>query len=256
MFAATGLVRLATRAAENSSMSFAAVIFDFFATLTPSTPEDVWHEHTARSAAPVGLDVAKWRRALDESWAERATGALGDLPATFRELARRNGVVPGDDALSAACAARRAAQNELFVFRPDALSVLAGVRERGLKVGVLSDCTSELAEAWSRLPVAGLVDARVLSCEAGRRKPDPVLFTAIAARLGVAPADCMYVGDGGGRELTGASACGMRAVMLRAPDWHSSSAHAREDDWAGPWVPSLSEVLDLLEAPGAAGPGD
>jgi putative hydrolase of the HAD superfamily len=227
-------------------MSFAAVIFDFFGTLTPSTPEHVWQDHTARSAAPLGLDAATWRRALDESWAERATGVLGDLPATFRELARRHGVVPGDEALRAACSARRAAQDELFVFRDDALAVLAEVRSRGLRLGVLSDCTAELAEAWVRLPVAGLVDARVLSCEAGRRKPDPELFAAIAGLLGVAMRDCLYVGDGGGHELSGASACGMHAVMLRAPDWYANSSHAREDDWAGPWVPSLSAVLQLL----------
>jgi putative hydrolase of the HAD superfamily len=228
-------------------MSFAAVVFDFFATLTPSTPEAVWQEHTARSAALLGVDAAIWRRALDESWPERATGALGDLPATFRELARRHDVAPDDDALAAACAARTAAQSELFVFRPDALAVLAAVRGRGLKVGVLSDCTVELAEAWPALPVAPLVDARVLSCEAGRRKPDPWLFNTIAGHLGVPAGQCLYVGDGGGRELSGASACGMRAVMLRADDWYTSSAHAREDDWAGPWVRSLSDVLRLLD---------
>ncbi|HEX2322169.1 MAG TPA: HAD family hydrolase [Streptosporangiaceae bacterium] len=228
-------------------MSFAAVVFDFFATLTPSTPDAVWQEHTARSASLLGLDATVWRRALDESWPERATGALGDLPATFRELARRHGVEPDEDALAAACAARRSAQSELFVFRPDALGVLAAVRDRGLKVGVLSDCTVELAEAWAALPVAPLIDARVLSCEAGRRKPDPWLFTTIAGHLGVAAGQCLYVGDGGGRELSGASACGMRAVMLRADDWYTSSAHAREDDWAGQWIPSLSGVLRLLD---------
>jgi phosphoglycolate phosphatase-like HAD superfamily hydrolase len=138
----TGTLAGLRRPAENknSGMSFAAVVFDFFATLTPSTPEAVWQEHGA-----------------------------------------------------------------------------------------------------------GLVDARVLSCEAGRRKPDPVLFTTIARQLGVAPADCLYVGDGGGGELSGASACGMHAVMLRAADWYTSAAHARKDDWAGPWVPSLSAVLPLLD---------
>jgi putative hydrolase of the HAD superfamily len=227
-------------------MAIDTVIFDFFGTLTPSTPEEVWHEHTSRSAGVLGIDGATWRQALDESWAERATGALGDMPSTFRELARRCGAEPTDEALAAACAARSAAQRELYVFRPDALEVLARVRSLGYRLGILSDCTIELADAWDALPVAGLVHARVLSCEVGRRKPDPELFALIAAGLGAKPAQCLYIGDGGGRELTGASRCGMTAVMLRADDWHANAAHNREDDWAGPEVPSLTAVLPLL----------
>ncbi len=227
-------------------MPITAVIFDFFGTLTPSTPERVWRDHSARSAAPLGISATAWRSALEESWHERARGMLGDVPATFRELARRSGVEPSDEALAAACAARAAAQRELFVFRSDALDVLARVRALGLKVGVLSDCTVELAEAWASLAVAALVDARVLSCEVGRSKPDPELFILIASLLDVAPADCLYVGDGGGSELTGAVGCGMRAVMLRADDWDINVAHGREDEWPGRQVSSLSEVLPLL----------
>jgi len=230
-------------------MPVTAVVFDFFGTLTPGTPEHVWAEHTARSAAPLGVDPAAWRSALDGSWPERVIGALGDLPATFRVLAARAGAQPDEAAIAAACAARMAAQRELFVFRDGALDVLAAVRAAGLRVGVLSDCTVELAQAWAELPVAGLVDARVLSCEAGRRKPDPELFRMIAGLLGADPADCLYVGDGGGRELTGASGCGMRAVLLRERDWAGSAAHDREDGWAGPWVPSLAAVLPLLGEP-------
>lgn len=227
-------------------MPIAAVIFDFFGTLTPSTPSRVWDEHAARSAAPLGIAAPAWRAALNASFAERVTGRLGDLPATFRALARRTGVDPGDEALAAACAARMAAQRELFVFRPDALDVLAEVRARGLRLGVLSDCTVELAETWPELPVSALVHARVLSCEAGRRKPDPALFRMIAAELGVSPPDCLYVGDGGGYELTGASGCGMRAVMLRAADWSDNETLTRDDDWAGPSVSSLTAVLTQL----------
>jgi putative hydrolase of the HAD superfamily len=224
----------------------AAVIFDFFGTLTPSTPSQVWDEHAARSAAPLGIAPQVWRAVLHDSFAERVTGRLGDLPATFRALARRAGTDPSEEALAAACAARMGAQRELFTFRPDALGVLADLRARGLLRGVLSDCTVELSETWSELPVSGLVHARVLSCEAGRRKPDPGLFRMIAADLGVAPEDCLYVGDGGGYELTGAAGCGMRAVLLRAADWAENETHTRDDDWSGPAVRSLSAVMSLL----------
>ena len=227
-------------------MAVTAVIFDFFGTLTPSTPASVWDDHAARSAAPLGIPARAWRAVLDASFPDRATGGLGDLTATFRTLARRLGVDPGEEALAAACAARMATQRELFGLRADAVSVLTELRSRGLRLGVLSDCPAELAETWPRLPVAGLVDARVLSCEEGRRKPDPELFRLIADRLGVGPPDCIYVGDGGGRELTGATRCGMRAFMLRAADWADDGGAAREDDWAGPALLSLTDVLTLV----------
>jgi putative hydrolase of the HAD superfamily len=230
-------------------MPLTAVVFDFFGTLTPSTPANVWDDHAARSAAPLRIPAGNWRTALDASFPDRATGSLGDLAATFRTLALRSGVEPGDEALAAACAARLAAQRELFVLREDAAPTLTALRARGLRLGVLSDCTAELAESWAGLPVAGLVDARVLSCEEGRRKPDPALFRLVARRLDADPAECLYVGDGGGGELTGAAACGMRAFMLRAADWADDDAHAREDDWSGPVVSALADVLRLVSSP-------
>ncbi|MGP3915222.1 HAD family hydrolase [Nonomuraea sp. 10N515B] len=192
---------------------------------------------------------------MDSSFPERAMGSLGDLSATFRTLALRNGVDPSDEALAAACAARMAAQQELFILRDDAASTMTGLRARGLRVGVLSDCTAELAQAWTQLPVAELVDARVLSCEEGRRKPDPELFRLIAHRLDAAPQDCLYIGDGGGNELTGASNCGMQAFMLRAADWADNDAHTREDDWPGPFLSTLADALTLVgPSPAVADP--
>jgi putative hydrolase of the HAD superfamily len=224
-----------------------AVIFDFFGTLTPSTPAHVWDEHAARIAAPLGIPAATLRAAMDASWAERATGLLGDLTATFRTLARRCGTDPSDQALNAACDARRQLQRELFGLRPDAVGVLTTLRAEGWVLGVLSDCTVELAQAWPDLPLASLVHARVLSCDERRRKPDPELFRLIARKLETAPGGCVYIGDGGGNELTGASGCGMRAYMLRASDWAENDAHEREDDWPGPVIPSLTAVLPLVQ---------
>lgn len=230
-------------------MGFSAVVFDFFGTLSPSTPAAVWDEHAARSAAPLGIAAARWRAALDASFPERAVGALGGLPETVLTLARRCGVEPSAEALDAAVAARLGAQRELFVLRPDAVPTLTRLRAMGLRLGVLSDCTPEFADAWPGLEVAPLVDAAVLSCLAGRRKPDPELFRSIAAELGVAPASCLYVGDGGGNELTGASAQGMTAVMLRAPDWTANAAHTREDTWPGPYFSALSDTVAAAADP-------
>ncbi|WP_329177338.1 HAD family hydrolase [Streptomyces sp. NBC_01477] len=224
-------------------MSFSAVVFDFFGTLTPSTPAGVWDEHAARSAAPLGIPEQQWRRALDESFPERAMGTLGDLPQSICTLAQRCGVTPDGEALAAATSARLVSQRELFVLRDEALDTLEQLRSDGFRIGVLSDCTIELAETWPTLPLAPLVDAVVLSCQEGRRKPDPELFRKIARELGTPTSECLYVGDGGGDELTGATSQGMTAVMLRASDWATNDAHAREDSWPGPFFSTLSHVV-------------
>lgn len=227
-------------------MRIKAVVFDFFATLTPGTPESVWAAHATQSAAPLGIPGEIWRKALDESFSERAIGALGNLESTFRVLAHRCGIAPDGERVKAACHERRAAQYTLFRLRDDAESVLTALRAAEIGLGVLSDCTIELAEAWPSLTVSKLVDAAVLSCEVGMRKPDPKMYQAIADQIGIAPEQCLYVGDGGGGELTGAGMAGMTPVMLRADDWHDTHTHNREDSWSGMTIGALSEVPGLL----------
>jgi putative hydrolase of the HAD superfamily len=219
-----------------------AVVFDFFGTLTPISPPETWADHATRLAAVMGVPAAALLHALDESFPERISGALGDLRQTLATLAARLGAQLSDGQLDQAVQIRREAQESMFTFRPESLPVLRQLRAQGFRVGLLSDCTIELPEAWPRLPVAGLVEAPVFSCLERTRKPDPRLFQKVAAELQVAPGQCLYVGDGGGRELTGAAAVGMRPVLLAGPDWHPHGARDREPDWDGRRISSLTEL--------------
>jgi putative hydrolase of the HAD superfamily len=220
----------------------AAVVFDFYGTLTPISPSEAWASNAVRLASVMGVPPEELSRALEESFPERISGALGDVLQTMQAIAGRLGVMLTDEQLSEAAQTRRAVQESMFALRPEALGVIGTLRDRGLRVGLVSDCTSELPDAWPRLALAPLVDAPVFSCVEGTRKPDPHLFRKAAADLGTDPVRCVYVGDGGGRELTGASAVGMRAVLLAGPDWHQHSDHNRESDWTGLRISSLAEL--------------
>ena len=231
---------------STSRRAFTAVVIDFFGTLTKSASTDAWSQAATASAAPLGLPPEQWRQALDASFAERATGSLGDLSATFRELARRCGAEPSETALAESCDARVKAQNALFLFRDDVPAALQALREHGFRLGLLSDCTSELPVAWPHFAIAPYFDTAVFSCEEGLKKPNPDFFHLVCDRLGVTPAECLYVGDGGSRELTGAAAVGMTPLMLRAEDWSGNSAHDREDDWSGPEIASFTELAAMM----------
>jgi putative hydrolase of the HAD superfamily len=219
-----------------------AVVFDFYGTLTPISPSEAWASNAAQLAAVLGVPVAPLIQLLDDSFPERISGALGDVRQTMQVLADRLGVRLTAEQLDEASHTRRSVQESMFTLRPEALGVIQVLRSAGLKTGLVSDCTSELPDAWSRLPLAAVIDAPVFSCVERTRKPDPALFRKVAADLQTEPARCLYVGDGGGRELTGASGVGMRAVLLAGPDWHEHGDQRRESGWAGLRIGSLTEL--------------
>jgi putative hydrolase of the HAD superfamily len=219
-----------------------AVVFDFYGTLTPVSPSEAWAGNAARLAAVMGVSPAGLIQVLDDSFPERISGALGGVRETMAAVAERLGVRLSQEQLDEAAQTRRAVQESMFELRPEALGVIGRLRSAGFRIGLVSDCTTELPDAWSRLPLASVVDAPVFSCVEGTRKPDPRLFRKAAADLGTEPGRCVYVGDGGGRELTGASSIGMRAVLLAGPDWHAHRDHNRESDWTGLRIGSLTEL--------------
>ncbi|WP_327664744.1 MULTISPECIES: HAD family hydrolase [unclassified Streptomyces] len=89
---------------------------------------------------------------------------------------------------------------------PDAREVLAGLRERGVPVAVISNIGWDPRPVFAGHGLDGFVDAYVLSYRHGVTKPHPRLFAAACEELGVAPGDALMVGDdrladGGAAEL-------------------------------------------------------
>ncbi|WP_329578446.1 HAD-IA family hydrolase [Kitasatospora sp. NBC_01250] len=78
---------------------------------------------------------------------------------------------------------------------PDAEPVLRELRRRGLPIAVVSNIGWDLRPVFRGHGLDELVDAYLLSCEVGAKKPDPVIFKAACDRLGLAPADVLMVGD-------------------------------------------------------------
>jgi putative hydrolase of the HAD superfamily len=227
----------------------AAVIFDCYGTLTVTATRSTRSAGHDLVAAALGVPGDAYAAALLRSWPDRARGRLGDLAETLRAIARECGVEPDEETLARASAARRETQREFVELRPDAVSTLRALRVRGMPTGVVSDCTHELPEQWDELAIAPYVDVTVFSVVEGLKKPEPAIFLLACERLGVEPADCVYVGDGDSNELHGATAVGMRAVRLLTPD-HEHGHVFDPVTWTGPKVSSLREVLDILTCEG------
>ena len=102
--------------------------------------------------------------------------------------------------------------SENFELYEDALPVLAELRSRGLKIGLVSNTSRDL-DAFIRH--FGLeVDAWVASGTHGKVKPSPSIFRAVLELLQVEPEAAVMVGDSPADDVEGAQAIGMRAFLI------------------------------------------
>lgn len=135
--------------------------------------------------------------------------------------------------------------------RPDAVATLGKIRALRLRTALISDCSPPVPALWPATPLAQLVEEPLFSCTEGLIKPNPALYLRACERLGVDPAACVYVGDGGNGELSGAERVGMRAILIRTPA--SSAAYDSErTSWPGEANDALSEIPGLITGEGAA----
>ena len=96
---------------------------------------------------------------------------------------------------------------------PDTGSTLRALRERGVKIGIVSNVPRDLSDVFAAHGLAGLVDAFVHSFQVGAEKPDPRIFLAACERLGTSPAATLMVGDHAVAD-GGAVAAGLRFHLL------------------------------------------
>jgi putative hydrolase of the HAD superfamily len=194
-----------------------AVVFDVDFTIARPGP-DLGPEGYARLGERYGL-------ALDASLYEPARRAALDTLERHPELehdeeiwvlfTERIIVGMGGTGDTYACAAEmtRAWEHaQHFDLFDDVMPVLADLRRRGLKLGLLSNTARDLERFVSHHSLD--VDAVLTSRVHGKTKPHEAIFRRMLELLGVAADEAAMVGDTIEDDVEGARAVGMQAVLL------------------------------------------
>lgn len=105
--------------------------------------------------------------------------------------------------------------SNLWEFVPESVfPALAALRQRGLKLTVVSNANGKLRVLFERLALAGCVDCLLDSHDEGVEKPDPRFFEIALARSGARRDSTIHVGDLYHVDVAGARAAGLRGVLL------------------------------------------
>lgn len=213
-----------------------AVIFDWGGTLTPWHTIDLGEQWRvfAREVHGVPVDsadvpeedlrrahelaeriheaeAAAWRRGRDE---DRASASLD-------AVLRAAGADPQHDRHHLALAAYQRFWEPHTYTDPQVRPLWEGLRERGLKVGILSNTIWRRdyhRGIFERDGVLDLVDGDVYSSEIPVVKPHAAAFRAACEAVGVEPREAVYVGDRLFEDVLGPQEAGMRAIWVPHSD--------------------------------------
>ena len=197
-----------------------AVLFDWGDTLF-SPPDAAGVIVSAAAERGARVDPANARKLWDELWEH---GKTPEELAKGRDLsadAHRDvwtALFSGADVIAPGLGRalyERVMDPAAWIPYPDTAPTLRALRDRGRKVGVVSNVPRDLRPIFAAKGLADLVDAFVHSFEVGAEKPDPAIFLRACEALGTAPSETLMVGDHAIAD-GGAVAAGLRFYLLPA----------------------------------------
>ena len=225
--------------------AISAVLLDAFGTLVALRPPGPrLRAHLAESA---GVEVshedaaAAFAAEIDYYRDHHLEGVDGPSLDDLRDrcagvITKRLGL--GDERHAAVREAMLAALR--FDAYPETTPALRQLRERGLRLVVVSNWDFTLPEVLRESGLIDLVDGVVSSASVGAGKPDPEPFSAALELARVAPAHALHVGDSLEHDIRGARAAGVHAVLLDREGGEAAAA-------AGvPGIRSLAELPALI----------
>lgn len=186
------------------------VIFDMYETLITH------YEHSRyfgrQMAADAGIQEDKFLKLWRASEKDRTVGKI-----SFEEIIEyilKENKCYSESKFNFIIKKRIQTQEEAFEhLHEEILPMLKSLKEKGILVGLISNCFSEEAMIIKRSILYPYFDAVCLSYDEKVQKPDRVIFQRCLEKLNVQPDECIYVGDGGSCELEAAQSIGMRAVQ-------------------------------------------
>ena len=228
-----------------------ASMWEIFADLctqagVPTPPESC--EQLVRMLWSAGAEQAEQRFHAGASYADSDAEFFGMFGQMGQLIFAQMGVAEGYEELTQRFLQTFWNEGNWTVF-PDVLDVLAALRARGLRVGVLSNAPSNLPSFLERLGIAPLLDFSVVSATEGVKKPDRRIFEVALARAGVAPHEALHIGDMYLEDVVGGQAAGLNTLLIergqRALFPNFRESEGRDIDPARV-VNDLREVLDRL----------
>lgn len=193
-------------------MPIKAVLFDLFETLITE------FDHSTRISKRdynyqtlLGLSNDEFKLEWRHRSSDRMNGTFADYSAVLEDILNKRQLKVNSSSIEALFEMRVEEKRIPFrKIRPDMLEMLAALKSSGVKLALVSNCTEEEIREWRHCELAPYFDEAIFSYEVRLAKPEKRIYELACSRLGVAPSEAIFIGDGGSKELEGASDAGLK----------------------------------------------
>jgi len=194
-------------------------------------------------AAGIDVDIVRmtWRRAYHR----RVTGELGPIESEIEQFLLDLGSKKDNGVRDAILEEFYQLSRDLVVPFDDVEPALRSMKDNGLKIGLLTNCSRNLPPIFESLDINSLFDSRTYSSMEGLTKPQLELFNRACKALGVEQERCLFVGDGDNEELQGAKNAGLVPVMIERGSIAGDYLINPTEEW-DPLISSFSELKDII----------
>ncbi|MGE4618851.1 MAG: HAD family hydrolase [Planctomycetota bacterium] len=227
-----------------------AILFDLFGTLVPNLPCSTWEQSSDSIAMALGVPPQTYRDLWEPKFKERMTGEILDGEQQFDEILELSGIEASIEKRRSAARLHLDLLSEALIPKNEACEVLENLVARGLKLGLVTDCSSAAPIVLDKTALGPFFTARSISAFLGVRKPDPLMYSHVLDLLQVSGEDCLYVGDGNSQELPGAKKFGMTTVWVdNGEEQHWRERFIPKGDYTVTSLEQLIPILESLEKP-------
>ncbi|HBC98374.1 MAG TPA: haloacid dehalogenase [Lachnoclostridium sp.] len=127
------------------------------------------------------------------------------------------------------------------------LEILGRVREKGVKIGLISNADIIDIKYWNDSPLSAFFDSVIFSCDVGILKPETEIYQLAMKRLNVKPEESIFIGDGGSNELFGARRAGMKTIFSEYIDCKSKIQKEMIIKYSDYHIESFDDILKYLD---------
>lgn len=163
-------------------------------------------------AEDAGIDFVVFKPAWNKTITDRTLG-LVTYEEVIEKILKENNCFT-QEKLQLLSKKRTECKAEVFNhMNSEIIPMLNALKEKGIKIGLISNCFSEEAKVIKESVLFPYFDAVMLSFDEKICKPDTRIFYGCLDKLKLKPEECLYIGDGGSRELETAAALNMKTAQ-------------------------------------------